>query len=174
MLQRERHKGHDQLIRAWSLVTREVPDAQLVVVGRGDDVSRLRDLAEQVGVNRDVLFTGPVNDRTLWAIYDRAAMFAMPSRAEGFGIVYLEAMLHRLACVGSIHDAAREIIVDGETGFLVEQGDPVDLAAKIVTLLRDGALRYRLGCNGFARLQAHFSFKRFESQISEYLIRLSA
>lgn len=174
MLSTERYKGHDQLIRAWPLVLRQVRDAQLVIVGRGDDIPRLKALAAEVGVSADVLFTGPVDECALWAIYDRVSVFAMPSRAEGFGLVYLEAMQHRLACVGSVHDAAREIIVDGETGFLVDQANAVDLAATLIRLLTDPALRRRLGCNGFERLQSSFSFERFEARMSELLTRLSA
>ena len=68
----------------------------------------------------------------------------MPSRGEGFGIVYLEAMRHQLACIGSIHDAAGEIIVDGETGFLVNQDNSTELATKVVQLLTDSSLCQRL------------------------------
>jgi phosphatidylinositol alpha-1,6-mannosyltransferase len=173
MLAIERHKGHEQLIRAWSLVKQSIPDAQLVVVGRGDDAPRLKQLAEQVGIGDCVLFTGPVSDRTLETIYDRVAVFAMPSGGEGFGIVYLEAMAHRLACVASVHDAAREIIVEGETGFLVEQVDIANLASKLTHLLGDAALRHRLGCSGFERLRAQFSFEAFQSRISHLLERLN-
>jgi glycosyltransferase involved in cell wall biosynthesis len=169
MMKRERHKGHDQLIQSWPLVKQHVRDAQLVIVGRGDDVPRLQTLARQLGVERSVLFTGPVDDQTLHAIYEQVAAFAMPSKAEGFGIVYLEAMAHRLPCIGSIHDAAREIIVDEETGYLVDQDDVRDLASKLVRLLLDSSLRFRLGCRGMERLQTQFSFERFESRASELL-----
>ena len=173
MLASERHKGHEQLILAWHLVLQHVRDAQLVIVGRGNDAPRLKALASDAGVGADVLFTGPVSDQTLSTVYDRVAVFAMPSRGEGFGLVYLEAMLHRLACIGSAQDAAREIIVDGETGFLIDQDDTAELAAKLIKLLNDTALQRRMGCQGFARLQTRFSFERFQSQFSSLLSRLS-
>jgi phosphatidyl-myo-inositol dimannoside synthase len=173
MMKNERYKGHDQLINSWSLVIKSVPDAQLVIVGEGDDVVRLRALAQCSNAAQNIVFTGRINDRVLEAIYRRAAVFAMPSRAEGFGIVYLEAMAHRLACIGSIHDAAGEIIVDGETGFLVQQDAIADLASKIVLLLKDADLRRRFGCNGYQRLQTRFSFECFETRISALLTQLS-
>jgi len=174
MMKSERHKGHDQLIEAWPEVTRRRSDAQLVIVGRGDDVPRFRELARRHGVAESVLFAGPVDDYTLKAIYQRAAVFAMPSAAEGFGLVYLEAMLHRLPCIGSVHDAAREIIVHGETGFLADQNDVHGLAETMIRLLEDPALRKQLGCNGLQRLHQQFSFERFHRRMSELFDKLAA
>jgi phosphatidylinositol alpha-1,6-mannosyltransferase len=169
MMQAEQYKGHDELIQAWPAITQEVPDAQLIVVGQGDDLPRLKELAQGLGVREAVLFVGHVDDDTLRAIYQRVSAFAMPSRGEGFGIVYLEAMLHQLACIGSIHDAAGEIIVDGETGFLVNQDNSSELAMKVVQLLTDSTLRQRLGRNGYERLRSNFSSDRFEMRVSQVL-----
>ena len=68
-----------------------------------------------------MLFTGWVNEETLAAVYGRVAVYAMPSDGEGFGLVFLEAMKHRLPCIASTTDATREMVVDGQTGFLVNQ-----------------------------------------------------
>ena len=174
MMKGERHKGHDQLIQAWPMVKRQLGDVQLVIVGRGDDVPRLQALARRHEVQESVLFTGSVDDDGLKAIYRRAAVFAMPSAAEGFGVVYLEAMLHRLPCIGSVHDAAGEIIVDGETGFLVNQSDIPGLAEKLIRLLADAGLRRRLGCNGLERLHRQFSFERFQDRMAELFDKLAA
>ena len=122
-------------------------------------------LVQQLCVSNCVLFLGHVDDPTLHAIYNRVAAFAMPSRAEGFGVVYLEAMLHRLPCISAIHDAARKIIVDGKTGFLVDQDDAAGLAARIALLLADSALRRKMGANGFERLRDSFSFEQFQARM---------
>jgi len=174
IIKNERWKGHDELISAWPLVVLKVPNAQLVVVGGGDDIPRLRALAEQLDVSASILFTGHVDDRTLQQIYSRVAAFAMPSRAEGFGIVYLEAMHHRLPCIGSVRDAAREIIVDGETGFLVDQSDRAELAAKVILLLTDPFLRARMGYSGFERLRTSFSLEQFQVRMRQVFEKLSA
>ena len=174
MMKGERYKGHDELIQAWQIVKRHLGDVQLVIVGGGDDAPRLQALGWQLGVAESVLFTGPVSDGTLKSLYQRAAVFAMPSRAEGFGLVYLEAMLHHLPCIGSKHDAAGEIIVDGETGFLVDQSDISRLAEKMICLLEEPGLRSRLGCNGLERLRRQFSFERFHSRMSELFHKLAA
>jgi glycosyltransferase involved in cell wall biosynthesis len=82
-----------------------------------------------------------VSEATLHALYQRAAAYAMPASAEGFGLVYLEAMSHRLPVIASTADAAREIVVDGETGFLIAPDDRAALANRVVTLLTDESLR---------------------------------
>ena len=83
----ERYKGHDELLEAWPAVRAQVPDAQLVMVGDGDDAGRLRAKARALGLGECVLFTGRVSDATLGGLYERTALFAMPSRGEGFGVV---------------------------------------------------------------------------------------
>ncbi len=170
----ERYKGHDELIRAWPRVVAEVPDAQLVIVGSGDDLDRLQAAARESAVGSHILFTGFVSEETLRILYERAAVFAMPSRAEGFGLVYLEAMSRRLPCIGSIHDAAVEVIVDGETGYLVDQDDPGDLAEKLVRLLKDPGLRKEFGRKGFERARSRFSLQQFQEGILKCLDKLSA
>jgi len=174
MSRSERYKGHDQLIEAWPAVVDAVPDAQLVVVGDGDDAARLRRKAGEGAASDRILFTGFVSKPALDALYRSAALFALPSRAEGFGLVYLEAMSHRLPCIGSIHDAAVDVIADGETGQLVDQNDPDCLAATVSSLLLDEPRRRRMGEAGYRRLVSEFSFDRFRNRICSLLHAESA
>jgi phosphatidyl-myo-inositol dimannoside synthase len=112
----ERYKAHDELLECWPIVLQQIPAAQLVIAGRGDDVERLRAKAGELGVANNVLFTGFVSDATLDAVRKRVTLFALPSRGEGFGLVYLEAMRAGLPCIGGTEDAARDVIVHGERG----------------------------------------------------------
>ncbi|MGE0704374.1 MAG: glycosyltransferase family 4 protein [Vicinamibacterales bacterium] len=163
----EGYKGHDQLIDAWPHVTASVPGARLVIVGDGDDAPRLRSKAMTCGAG-SISFTGFVDRSTLAQLYREAAVFAMPSRGEGFGLVYLEAMAHRLPCIGSVHDAAGEVIENGTTGLLVDLDDSESLGRALVCLLRNADIRARMGQAGFERLQREFTFERF----SENVVRL--
>jgi phosphatidylinositol alpha-1,6-mannosyltransferase len=165
MLTTERYKGHDQLIEAWPTVTAQIPDAQLVLVGDGDDLPRLQARTASMGLEASVIFPGFVTPETLSAFYRSADIFAMPSRGEGLGLVYLEAMANRLPCIGSIHDAAREVIDEGITGFLVDQGNVPDLAGRIVQLLRDQELRRRMGDQGYRRYHSRFTYDRFKTRM---------
>ena len=165
MNRNERYKGHDELIDAWPLVVDKVPDAQLVIAGTGDDVQRLMEKAAASRAGGYIRFNGFVSKTRLDSLYQSAALFALPSRGEGFGLVYLEAMARRLACIGSIHDAAGEVIVDGETGRLVDQHDVAALAETIAALLLDEDNRRRMGEAGHARLTTEFTFERFRDRI---------
>lgn len=161
----ERFKGHDELIRAFTAVVVEERDAQLVIVGDGEDSGRLKKLVRAHSLESHVLFTGRVSEATLAKVYERLAIFAMPSRSEGFGLVYLEAMRKGLPCIASVHDAAKEVIADGETGILVDQTDPAVLVEPIVRLLRDPILRRAMGEKGRERERHEFSYERFESNL---------
>jgi phosphatidylinositol alpha-1,6-mannosyltransferase len=146
-------------------VLSRVPDAQLVLVGEGDDVARLKARAARVTSPESVMFTGFVTDATLDTLYRRAAVFAMPSRDEGLGLGYLEAMAHGLPCIGSVHDAATEVIDDGVTGYLVDQSSGAQLADRIGTLLTDEAKRLQMGARGLARCQGHFTYDQFRGRL---------
>jgi phosphatidylinositol alpha-1,6-mannosyltransferase len=169
MVASERYKGHDQLIGAWPQVAARRPDARLICVGEGDDVPRLREKAAALGVAGQVQFPGFVSEAERLALYRRAQIFAMPSRREGFGLVYLEAMATGLPCIGSIHDAAPGIIVDGETGFLIDQDDMPALADRILLLLDRPDARRAMGDAGRRRFLASFTADAFARRIAAHL-----
>jgi phosphatidylinositol alpha-1,6-mannosyltransferase len=106
-----------------------------------------------------------VDRSTLDSLYADAAIFAMPSRGEGFGLVYLEAMAHGLPCIGSVHDAAVEVIEHGRTGLLIDLSDLESLGRAIVCLLRDPHLRQRMGHAAAERVERHFAFERFSRNV---------
>lgn len=167
----ERYKGHDQLLLAWPRVLAEVRDATLVIVGKGDDQERLRAKAAALGAGRSVQFTGYLPDAAVRAVLRNAAVFAMPSRGEGFGLVYLHAMRAGLPCIGSRDDAAADVIVDGETGFLMPNQDPDAIAGALVRLLTDDAMRRRMGDAGRRRFETTFTYPRFRARLASILVR---
>jgi len=93
----------------------------------------------------------------------------MPSRDEGFGLVYLEAMSYDLPCIGSTHDAASETIEDGSSGFLVPQDDLRLLADRIVHLLANDDLRRQMGRRGGRRVRDTFSYPAFRDRLTSLL-----
>jgi phosphatidylinositol alpha-1,6-mannosyltransferase len=171
MASTERYKGHDQLILAWPRVLAEVPDAALVMVGRGDDVERLRTKAAALGLGRAVHFPGFLPDAAVRAVMRNAALFAMPSRGEGFGLVYLQAMRAGLPCIGSRDDAASDVIVDGESGILVPRQDPEAIAGALARLLTDESMRRRMGDAGRRRFESVFTYPRFRTRMAGILAR---
>jgi phosphatidyl-myo-inositol dimannoside synthase len=165
----ERYKGHDQLLECWPHVLAEIPGAQLIVAGQGDDVTRLREKATSLGIYSSVLFLGFVSEGTLAALRERTAIFALPSRGEGFGVVYLEAMRSGLPCVGGVNDAAADVIVHGETGLLVNPQNIRSLSEVLLTMLRSPDLRARLGAAGKLRFEREFTFDRYCERLAPIL-----
>lgn len=155
----ERYKGHDTLARAMPLVSARIPSAQWVVVGDGPLRGPLEAFARDTGAN--ARFVGALSDSERDSWLDRAHVFAMPSRlpgggfaGEGFGIVFLEAGLHRLPVVAGDVGGARDAVIHGETGLLVDPTDHVAVAGALTELLIDHERAARLGRAGAARARA--------------------
>jgi phosphatidylinositol alpha-1,6-mannosyltransferase len=161
----EGRKGHDQLIAAMRDVSRTIGDARLVVAGTGDNLDFYREMARREGVDDRVIFTGFVDQPVLEELYRRCGVFAMPSRQEGFGLVYLEAMRAGLPCIASDCDAAQEIVVDGETGYLVAPDDRTALTTALTRLLGNDALRRELGRQARARFLQSFTEAHFQERV---------
>ena len=150
---RERYKGHDTLIELWPAVRRTISDAQLIVVGDGDDAARLRQKAADTC--DAITFLGRVDEPTLAALYRDAALFVMPSSDEGFGLVFLEAMRASTPCIAAF-GAAEEIITDGHNGLIVDADDDNELVGAIVHLFADRQTRMRMGAAAAQLVNAQF------------------
>ena len=168
----EQYKGHDQLIDAWPGVAAAVPGALLRIVGDGDDRPRLEQKAAALGLDGRVLFLGRLDDSSVRIEYASCRVFAMPSRDEGFGFAFVEAMRAGRPCVGA-RGAASEIIADEETGFVVAPGDTSQLRERIVQLLRDPAGADAMGARGRARFLQLFTEERFRDRL-RVLVPLAA
>jgi phosphatidyl-myo-inositol dimannoside synthase len=168
----ERYKGMDTLITALPRLLHEWTDLQLVAVGEGDDQSWLEQLAEGCGVRRHVHFFSGLSYSQLSACYSACEIFALPSRGEGFGLVYLEAMARGKPVIGGAHGGAPEVIDDGRTGYLVQHGDAPQLATSIETLLANSALAREMGARGRERVNRDFKFNVFAKSLKKTLREL--
>jgi glycosyltransferase involved in cell wall biosynthesis len=150
-------KDHATLLRAFARVHDRQPEARLAILGEGPLRARTELLARELGLGDVVVLPGRLETRD-WL--ERADVFAHSSRWEGFGIVLLEAMLAGLPIAATRVSAVPEIVVDGETGVLVEPGDVPSLAAALEQLLADPARARELGEAGRARARSEFSVSR--------------
>jgi glycosyltransferase involved in cell wall biosynthesis len=169
LLASERYKGMDTLITALPRLLTRWPELQLVVAGQGDDQPWLEELAEQNGVNRHVHFLSGLSYRGLAACYNACEIFALPSAGEGFGLVYLEAMACGKPVIGGAHGGAPEVVEDGVTGYLVQHGDPGQLATSIETLLADPALAREMGTRGRERVKNEFHYSVFSKALKKII-----
>jgi len=138
------YKQLDHLIRILPKVLSAVPEAELVVAGRGD-YSALSSLAESLNVSQSVRFMGEVSEEGKMEVMSRAWVFVTPSMKEGWGITVIEANYCGTPAIGYNVPGLRDSIRDGKTGLLVSQGDVDRLADAVVSILTDGRLREQLG-----------------------------
>ena len=163
-------KGQRVLIDAFARLTARFADAVLVLAGSGDDVRALRALAVARGIEARVFFTGPLPSiRDLLAASD---VFTMASWHEGLSNACLEAATAELPLVVSEVGGLPEIVVNGETGFVVPAGDIGSFADKIGALLADEALRRRAGAAGRARVERLFTAERMARDTVDLFERL--
>jgi glycosyltransferase involved in cell wall biosynthesis len=171
MSSEERYKGHDLLIDLWPEVARSAPGARLVIAGTGDDLVRLQQRVQDGGLDNAIEFAGPQTPAALAALYRDAAFLVMPSRHEGFGLVFLEAMSVGRACIGA-PGSAEEIIVDGETGLIADPARPLNVRDAIVQLFQQPELAARMGQAGQWRAREVFSMERFTRELSATVDRV--
>lgn len=151
-----KRKGGYVLLDAFKKVIKIIPDAKLIIVGP---------------INLDINLPGvelkgsELNKAKIEDLYQQASVFAMPSLCEPFGLVFLEAMTHKLPCIGTNVDAMPEIIKNDKTGFLVNPHDSVDLAEKIVLLLKNHFLLKKMGEAGYSNLKENFTWDKTTEKI---------
>jgi phosphatidylinositol alpha-1,6-mannosyltransferase len=172
----ERYKGHDALLDLWPGLLAHRPDARLMIAGDGDDRHRLESRAQSLGLSHAVSFAGRVSDARLHELYDECRFLVMPSRDEGFGLVFLEAMRAGKSCIGG-RGAAAEIIDDNVTGLIVDPGSPgssLELAAAVCRLFDEPDTCCRFGAAGRERFLSTFTDVRFQSRFVQAMERRPA
>ena len=166
----EREKGHYELLEVMPRLLEHFPDVQMVFAGPGEDAENLRRVARDKGVAGAVFLPGRLPAETLQSLYRRCYAFVMPSRQEGFGLVYLEAMSYAKACVGCYEQGAEDIILHGETGLLVrDPSDGRELFDALRRLLSDPARAREMGLGGFKRLHANFTARHYQERVKEQI-----
>lgn len=167
-------KGHRVLLDALPTVLARVPDLRVEIVGHEHltTVDELRAYARERGVAEQVTFSGFRDD--LPALFSRWRLVVLPSLWEGFGLVLLEAMAAGRPVVASRVGPIPEVVLHGETGLLVEPGQPAPLAAALLELLERPALAARLGAAGRRRLVERFSLERMVAETEALYDRLLA
>jgi L-malate glycosyltransferase len=162
-------KGQAVLLHAMADVIKGFPDSLLLVVGDGPDRIHLEKLAEQLDIDRHVLWLGQRDQQEIFQLYSIMDVVAVPSLFEGFGLAATEAMAASRPVVGSRVDGLTEIIEEDITGYTVPVNDSGSLAKSISELLHNPEKAHAMGSRGHARVKDMFSLERFaESTISAY------
>ncbi len=172
-------KGFDISIKAVAELKRRGQKVRLVIVGDGPERKRLEKLADELEVAEAVVFAGAAPARELAALYAACDVMVMAPKSlgadvEGFGIVYLEANLFGKPAIGSRAGGVPEAVLHEQTGLLVQPGDALELAEAIERLIKDPALRDRLGHNGRRRVLREFTWPKQAAAFSAALDHITA
>lgn len=151
-------KGIDVLLCAWSLLTEQLPEARLVLVGDGPLLSSLQRLVEELGITGSVEFAGLCSD--VARQYQRGRVAVLPSRWEGMPNALLEAMACGRACVATRVSGSEDLLSRGERGLLVEPEDRDGLASALWLLLTEPELARHYGQEARQYIEQHYAFNR--------------
>jgi len=173
-----RGKGQDDVIRAISVLRRELPLVRLLIIGQDDReamrtsfTAELKALVCDLGLSEHVIFTGYRADMPV--LFAACDVFALPSPGEPFGLVFLEAMAMKKPVVALNSGGAPEIVEHGKSGLLSAPGDGAALAENLLVLLRDPALRDRMGEYGRRRVETHFTRDRMTRDVQDLYMALA-
>jgi glycosyltransferase involved in cell wall biosynthesis len=147
-------------LEAAKYILEKKKDAYFLVVGRGPEEKRLKQLAKETQIDKSVIFTGFVPDDKLVDVYRSADVFTFHTTYEGFGIVVLEAMATATPVVTTRAVGTEEIVTDGETGILVLPRLPLELAKATLRVIENKELRTSLAANGRRSAIEKFSWEK--------------
>ena len=160
----ERYKGFDEVLEVLPDVARVHDDIAYVIAGGGNDLPRLARKAVTLGVSHRVVFTGLVREEEKADLYNLADVYVMPSRGEGFGFVFLEAMACGVPVIGSRLDGGREALRGGMLGRLVDSTNPAEVRVALLDALAENKRGVPEGLD-------YFSFASFEERMHTILDR---
>lgn len=162
-------KGHIYLIKSFKEVLKEVPAAQLLIVGEGKMKTDLMGLVEVLGIQQNVVFKSGCLDTA--EVLCATDIFVLPSLKEGLGLALMEAMAAGLPAIGSNIGGIKSLIKDGVTGLLVEPADEKGLTKAILNLLKDPQLCAKLGKNAGSFISENFSQEKMVKLTEELYLK---
>jgi glycosyltransferase involved in cell wall biosynthesis len=167
------YKGHPDLVRAFAIAHQQMPQLRLVICGTGTTGTgyeqMIRQLVVELGISSSTAFLGFQQD--LPHILAGADIFCLPTQFDALPLVFLEAMSAGLPVVAARSGGVTELVVEGETGLLVDPGDVDGLAAHLLTLACNPELAKNMGEAGMMRARRNFEPKRIASQWTDILCR---
>jgi glycosyltransferase involved in cell wall biosynthesis len=168
----EQYKGYDSMLHTLPKIRQKIPNIHYILVGKGTDLARLQKLVHDLELTECVTFAGFIPDAELADYYNLCDLFVMPSKREGFGIVYLEAMACGKPALGGNQDGALDALGYGELGILVDPDDCNMITEQVVNFFNQTyplPLIYQPEALREAVIQK-FGFEQYCQQIKTHLM----
>lgn len=171
--EREKYKGYDKIIKILSRVMAEVPKIKYVIGGTGNDIYRIKKLVNKLGLQDKVIITGFIPEKELVDYYNLCDVFAMPSKGEGFGIVFLEALACGKPVIAGNKDGSVEAVLNGEIGILVNPDDNDAIVNAIIKILK-GNIPKKLFDSNYLRgmMLKKYGMGSFKNRVGELMEEL--
>ncbi|MBI2428149.1 MAG: glycosyltransferase family 4 protein [Ignavibacteriales bacterium] len=159
-----RHKGHDVLFNAFSLLRERYPKGQIVVIGEPVGKEYLENLAAELHIESSIVWLGPRSRQQVIQAVASADCLVIPSRYEGFGLTAIEAMSAGVPVIASNVGGLPEVVHHETTGLLFQSEDHTGLSAEMIRMTEEKDLRTRCIKGGKEIVKEKFSFERFATQ----------
>lgn len=160
-------KGHDQLMDAAPEIVKRIPDVRFFLIGDGVLLEHLQERARGYGILDNFVFAGLIDRTRIPEMISAMDVVVHTSLREGLARVLPQALAMGKPCVSFDIDGAREVVLDGVTGYLVDAFDSVTLADRSARLLADAELRSQMGENGRRHVDPNFRTEKMVADISE-------
>lgn len=166
----EQYKGHEQVIKAVGDLKQSFPNIKYILSGQYDAVEeeRIKNLIDKYGVDGQVILTGFLNENELTDHFLLADLFVLPSKKEGFGIVFIEALACGLPVICGNADGSIDAILDGKLGTAINVGDLTELESTIVKYL-NSPLTVNRRKNLQKECRDHFDEKHYREILQQML-----
>jgi len=167
---KEGYKGYYQILGIMPFILSGFPQAKYIIVGGGNDLDNIKMNTSGAGLGNSVIFSGHIRDDELPDYYNLCDVFIMPSRGEGFGIVFLEALACGKPVIAGNKDASKEALLNGEVGILLDPADSSSIADWIIRILKKEVdPRFLDGDYLRKRTIETYGFDRFRKNVRELL-----
>jgi glycosyltransferase involved in cell wall biosynthesis len=147
-------------------------NVSLVVIGRGEEGALLESHARKIGVLSRVKFMGFIPQTQIPQFFSVCDIFVRPSRSEGFGNSFIEAMASRLPVIATPVGGIPDFIDDQETGFFCSPDNPKSIAEAVLKILENNALRERVVTQAYERVVSRYSWEHIAHDMKEKVFAL--
>lgn len=163
----DRDKGYEKVLKAVNVLKEEFPMLVYMIAGKYDDAEKkwLDNLIDQLELKNRVVFTGYVQDDQLAAHFGLSDIYVMPSRKEGFGIIFIEAMHYGKPVIAGNKDGSVDALANGKFGLLVNPDDQI----AVTNALREMIVNKQLYIPNHQLVKEYFGYKKYKSKLLQIL-----
>ena len=170
----EKYKGYDKIIEILPDIKEKFPNIKYILAGTGDDEGRIKKIISELNLNSSVIMPGYLSDEEKADFFNLCDVFAMPSKGEGFGIVFLEALACGKPVIAGNKDASSEPLLGGELGILIDPDDKDEIKKAIIGILKKKApARFFNGRFLREKVIENFGFEKFKEETKNLIYELS-